>query len=83
MSRISLVCKHGDSKITDDMSCCRLGSESDKNPSEDHSYVVTGTGSGFHVTQENITPHASPNPRANGKGGFSSLNGPTRYYRLL
>jgi len=55
----------------------RLGSESDKNPSEDHSYVVTGTGSGFHVTQENITPHASPNPRANGKGGFSSLNGPT------
>merc|ERR1719210_1708206 len=55
----------------------RLGSESDKNPSEDQSYVVTGTGSGFHVTQENITPHASPNPRANGKGGFSSLNGPT------
>ena len=53
---------------------CRLGSESEGNPQDDRSYVVTGPGSGFTVTQEN--PQLSPNPRANGKLG--GLNGNTR-----
>jgi len=40
----------------------RAGSESETN--EERSYVVTGRGSSFQVTQENLTPQSSPNPRA-------------------
>jgi len=44
----------------------RLGDEADPAPTADQSYVVTGPGSGFHVTQNNsVSPHPSPNPRAN------------------
>ena len=57
------------------MCCSRLGSESEDNPQDDRSYVVTGSGSGFTVTQEH-SPHPSPNPRANGKLSFT--NGNTR-----
>jgi len=50
----------------------RLGSESDNS---DGSYVVTAPGSGFTVTQENVTPHLSPNPRNPSKSSFANSNG--------
>ena len=71
---------------------CRLGDDHDQGlTSDDRSYVVTGPGSGFHISQvnyfqifieqlqfffqTNVSPHASPNPRANGKLGGSNFNG--------
>jgi len=50
----------------------RLGSESDKS---DGSYVVSAPGSGFTVTQENATPHLSPNPRSQSNSAFNNSNG--------
>ena len=55
---------------------CRLGSESDNS---DGSYVVTAPGSGFTVTQENVTPHLSPNPRNPSKSSFANSNGNLRW----
>jgi len=43
----------------------RAGSESDNQ--NESSYVVTNSKPSFQVTQENITPHSSPNPRANSR----------------
>ena len=42
----------------------RAGSESENT---NGSYVVDKSKSSFQITQENLTPHASPNPRANSR----------------
>ena len=51
---------------------CRLGSDSEN--SDGRSYVVTGSGSGFQVTEENTTPQSSPNPRAASKYSNGNIN---------
>jgi len=53
----------------------RLGSDSENN--DGRSYVVTGSGSGFQVTQENTTPQSSPNPRAASKYSNGSISSVT------
>jgi len=53
----------------------RLGSDSEN--SDGRSYVVTGSGSGFQVTEENTTPQSSPNPRAASKYSNGNINSVT------